>query len=198
MEYAKQMLTISTLSIEEIAFKCGFSGLTVFSRKFKQELGYGPLEYRKNLLTNNMELWNWKLPLNEIHFNQLIQLKNNNCWLAKLMIVVIENIDNEYLSVEELAQKTFMSSSNLNRKILQLFGFSTMKLVRNLRLQHAIELIVIQNKSVTEAASLSGFFDASHLSHYFKKYLGCSSGVLKNKSEVYCYITKLKDELLMS
>jgi len=193
MELAKQMLGLSPHSIEEIAHQCGFSGLTGFSRKFKQEFGNSPSEYRKKTLGETTELWSWKIPLSENYFNQLLQLKNKNIWLAKLLTIVIDNLDNELFSIEELANKLFMSYSNLNRKVQHLFGFSTTRLVRDLRLQHAAELLSTQKKSVTEAASLAGFFDAAHLSRYFKQNFGCSPGEYRNTKLHFPCIDVLKN-----
>jgi AraC-like DNA-binding protein len=196
MEYAKQMLDSSSHSIEEIANQCGFNGLTSFSRTFKQEFGNSPSEYRKMTLDETTELWSWKIPFSENYFNQLLQLKNKNIWLAKLLTIVIDNLDNELFSIEELANRLFISSSNLNRKIQHLFGFSTARLVRDLRLQHAAELLSTQNKSATEAASLAGFFDVAHLSRYFKQNFGCSPGEYRNVNVFFFCIDKLKEEVI--
>ncbi|TRX35520.1 helix-turn-helix domain-containing protein [Flavobacterium sp. ZT3R18] len=196
MEYAKQLLDSNSHSIEEIANQCGFNGLTSFSRTFKQEFGSSPSEYRKKALDETTELWDWKIPLSENCFDQLLLLKAKNRWLAKLFTIVIDNLDNELFSIEELASKLFISSSNLNRKVQHLFGFSTARLVRDLRLQHAAELLSTQNKSVTEAASLAGFFDVAHLSRYFKQNFGCSPGEYRNVSVFFSCIDKLKEEVI--
>jgi AraC-like DNA-binding protein len=114
--------------------------------------------------------------------------------LAKLFVIVIDNLDNDLFSIEELSRKLFMSPSNLNRKVKCLFGFSTLRLVRDLRLQHAAELLSTQNKSVTEAASLAGFFDAAHLSRYFKQTFGCPASDYRNINVCFSCIDKLKEE----
>jgi transcriptional regulator GlxA family with amidase domain len=196
MEYAKQLLDSSSHSIEEIANQCGFNGLNSFSRTFKQEFGGSPSEYRKKALDETTELSSWKIPLSENYFDQLLLLKTKNIWLAKLFTIVIDNLDNELFSIEELACKLFISSSNLNRKVQHLFGFSTARLVRDLRLQHAAELLSTQNKSVTEAASLAGFFDVAHLSRYFKQNFGCSPGEYRNVNVFFSCLDKLKEEVI--
>jgi len=114
--------------------------------------------------------------------------------LAKLFVIVIDNLDNDLFSIEELSQKLFMSSSNLNRKVQRLFGFSPLRLVRDLRLQQASELLNIQNKSVNEAAALAGFFDAAHLSRYFKQTFGCLPSDYRNVNMCFSCIDKLKEE----
>jgi len=192
MEYAKEMLDYSSHSIEEIANRCGFNGLSSFSRTFKQEFNNSPSEYRKKKVDETTESWSWKIPFNENCFDQLLLLKKKHVWLAKLFIIVIDNLDNELFSIEELANKLFVSSSNLNRKVQGLLGFSTARLVRDLRLQYAAQLLSTENKSVTEAASLAGFFDAAHLSRYFKQNFGCSPGEYRDVNIFSPDIDKLK------
>lgn len=109
-----------------------------------------------------------------------------------MFVLIVDNLDNDLFSVEELSQKLYMSSSNLNRKVQRLFGFSTLKLVRDLRLQHASELLNIKDKSVNEAAEGAGFYDAAHLSRYFKETFGCSPNDYRDINLTFSVIDKLK------
>lgn len=111
-----------------------------------------------------------------------------------MFVVIVDNLDNDLFSVEELANKLFMSSSNLNRKVQRMFGFSTLKLIRDLRLQQASELLNIKDKSVNEAAELSGFYDAAHLSRYFKETFGCSPNDYREINVEFSFIDKLKND----
>ncbi|QLC67379.1 AraC family transcriptional regulator [Flavobacterium sp. LPB0248] len=194
MDLAKHILSQNRYSIEETAFYCGFSGVTHFSRKFKQEFGISPLAYRKNGLMIVFNPHDWEIPLNDECFNKLIQLKDENKWFAKLLITIIDNLDNEAFSIEMLSDKLFMSSSNLNRKVKSLFEFSPVRLLRDIRLQYATELIVLQNKSITEAAFLAGFFDVAHLSRVFKKNFNCSPSKYESRTTLFPFINLLKKE----
>ncbi|MFT5891965.1 MAG: AraC-like DNA-binding protein [Dokdonia sp.] len=194
MELAKQSLGSSQYSITEIAHQCGFSRPGIFSRKFKQEFGSPPSEYRKKILNEQPESYHWKIPLNERSLSKLLHIRNKNKWLEKMFVIVIDNLDNELFSLELLSRELFMSSSNLNRKVKYLFGLSTMKLVRDIRLQQASELLSLQNKSVTEVASLTGFFDVAHLSRYFKQTFGCSPSEYRNTSVCFSCIDRLLKE----
>ena len=49
LEYAKNMISSSSLSLGDIALKSGFHSLTVFSRQFTKIYGISPSEYRKSL-----------------------------------------------------------------------------------------------------------------------------------------------------
>lgn len=194
MECAKQMLDSSSYSIEEIADKCGFNGLTGFSRRFKQEFGISPSDYRKKKRSSLSELWHWKIPFDKNLLSHLFLLKKQNIWLTKFFNIIIDNFDNELFYIEGLANELFMSSSNLNRKVQGLFHFSIARIVRDLRLQYAAELLSIHNKSVTEAASLAGFFDAAHLSRYFKQTFGYLPSEYRNIEQIFSCIDKLKEE----
>ena len=94
MKYAKELLNSNFLSIEEIANQCGFNMLTSFSRVFKEEFGHSPSEHRKKVIGKMAKLEEWKIPFSENYYNQLLQLKFRNKWLAKLFVIVIDNLDN--------------------------------------------------------------------------------------------------------
>ena len=50
---ACELLSHTDLSIERIAYSCGFSGVAYFSRTFKGEMGASPIKYRKSLNPKN-------------------------------------------------------------------------------------------------------------------------------------------------
>ena len=52
---AKELLAETTLSAEQIAKKCGFSGINYFARQFKKLEGITSLEYRKKHRTEKEE-----------------------------------------------------------------------------------------------------------------------------------------------
>lgn len=195
MEYAKDILRENSHSIEETAIYCGFSGITNFSRKFKQEFGLCPSKYREDVMSNRNNLEDWKLPLNKKCFDRLVSLKTEIKWLDKFLCIVIDNLDNEFFSVEILSSKLFMSKSNLNRKVKAVFGCSTIGAIRDFRLQYAIELIIRERKSITEAASLAGFFDIAHFSHFFKQKFGCPPSKYRNDTVFFPFVNQLKEVL---
>ncbi|MBF4492999.1 helix-turn-helix domain-containing protein [Flavobacterium sp. MR2016-29] len=195
MELAKHILNLNKYSIEETAVYCGFSGVANFSRKFKQEFGLSPSAYRENGLITGFKPEDWKIPLSNECFNKLIQLISEYKWLAKLLVIIIDNLDNEAFSIEILSNKLFMSPSNLNRKAKALFGFPAIRLLRDIRLQYAAELLMLEKKSITEAASLAGFFDISHLSRVFKQNFNCSPSKYKDYNNVFPFVDLLRKEL---
>ena len=195
MELAKQYLISNLYSIEEIAHYCGFSTIGNFSRKFKQEFGINPIRFRHNSLSPGFKSNDWKIPLDINSFNKLIRLKTENKWVVKILFIIINNLDKELFSIEILAQKLFMSSTTLNRKVKSLFGFPTARLLRDIRLQYGTELIVLHKKSVTEAASMAGFSDVAHFSHCFKENFGCSPKNYSAPSTFFPFIDFIRKEL---
>lgn len=65
MDKGADMLTLSDLSIENIAISCGYRDPLVFSKTFKRKMGVSPNQYRKNSWKNNKEkLENMEFKLN--------------------------------------------------------------------------------------------------------------------------------------
>ena len=54
MDKAKQLLTTTQMAISLVSENVGFTDYNYFIRKFKQETGYTPLQYRKNFPHNAM------------------------------------------------------------------------------------------------------------------------------------------------
>lgn len=52
IEYAKKLLSLSHLSIKEIALQIGFSNPLYFSRRFQKATGHSPTQYRMNRLAD--------------------------------------------------------------------------------------------------------------------------------------------------
>lgn len=46
IEKAKNLLSYSSMSVTEVAERCGFSSVHYFSRKFKEIIGYSPTKYK--------------------------------------------------------------------------------------------------------------------------------------------------------
>ena len=47
LRHAKELLTETALSVEEIGFRCGFSSSTAFIRSFRQATSITPASFRK-------------------------------------------------------------------------------------------------------------------------------------------------------
>lgn len=46
VEYAKELITYSELSISEVAYRLGYASLSAFSKQFKKETGFSPRQFQ--------------------------------------------------------------------------------------------------------------------------------------------------------
>lgn len=127
------------------------------------------------------------------HFHK--STKKKHPWFAKLLDIIINNMDHDNFSIKELSEALFMSTSNVNRKVKKLLGLSTSELIKKIRLQKAAELLNVYNFSVADTCYATGFYDVSHLSRSFKPIFNCSPGDYRNISPFYECVEPLKQGL---
>ena len=53
MNYARELLTTTSLPIGEIAERCGYESNIYFSRQFKRKIGMTPTEYQNHITGGN-------------------------------------------------------------------------------------------------------------------------------------------------
>lgn len=93
-------------------------------------------------------------------------------FLEKVEKLIHENIGNSSFGSGELANKLLISESQVYRKIKAITGKSTAVFIRSIRLQHAKELLLSADKTVSEVAYEVGFNDPSWFSRAFKDEFG--------------------------
>jgi len=103
----------------------------------------------------------------------------NEQFLDTVHQIINENIDNEAFSVEKLAKDVGLSRSMLHRKLMQLSGRSASRLIMDLRLSKAKELLENNVATVSEIAYQVGFSSPSYFNKVFKKYYGLCPGDVK-------------------
>ncbi len=99
-----------------------------------------------------------------------------NDFLKKLTQIVEENLSNEKFGVSELADEMAMSRSNLLRKIKKLTDLSVSQFIRQIRLQHAMEMLRHESRSVSEVAYQVGFGSVSYFIKCFRDFYGYPPG----------------------
>ena len=85
------------------------------------------------------------------------------------------------LSVAELAYLCGISEAYFRRIFVSKFGMSPKEYLIRLRISYAKQLLESGQFSVGEAASLSGYFEASHFSREFSKRVGVSPNEYKKR-----------------
>ena len=94
--------------------------------------------------------------------------------MKEVMRVINENISNEDLSVEMIAQMVGISRVHLHRKMKELTNQTPHVFIRNVRLQQAAKLLRESKKSIAEVMYSCGFANAASFSTIFKNTFGAS------------------------
>lgn len=76
------------------------------------------------------------------------------------------------LQVRQLADESFLSERQFERQFKQFAGFSPKLFSRIVRFQSAAALYGQRNRSLTDIAYKSGYYDQAHFVHDFKKFSG--------------------------
>ena len=127
----------------------------------------------------------------DLDSNELALLSSYDKELINTIVKYIkENIGNTTLSVENIAKEVGLSRSALFKKIKTLIGLAPIELIKNLRIQQAVELIEEGKQNLTQIAYITGFNDSHYFSKCFKQMYGMSpseykKAFLKNKEEAY-------------
>ncbi len=99
--------------------------------------------------------------------NETSSLFDNNR-MAFIIKYIRENFK-ENLSVEDLANKACMSTSNFYKKFKNTFGETPVDYLNNERIKFAKKIIRTTNRKMADVAILSGFNSSSYFTRIFKK-----------------------------
>ena len=81
----------------------------------------------------------------------------------------IYNHYSERLILEDVAKKFNLSRSYLSKKFKSVTGFGFKEYIINVRIQHACELLLNTNKSITDIAFECGFNDSNYFGDAFRR-----------------------------
>jgi AraC-like DNA-binding protein len=101
--------------------------------------------------------------------------------LQKVMTIIKNNIANEKLNVEMLADGVGISRVHMHRKLKQLTNQSARDFIRNVRMKQATYLLTGKKMSISEVAYELGYTNLSHFSNSFKSHYGVSPTDFVNK-----------------
>jgi DNA-binding response OmpR family regulator len=86
--------------------------------------------------------------------------------------IIQEQLDDPQLSVEKLAELMNINRSHFQRKIKTLTGYSPSELIRKIRLEKALEILLSKQSNITETAYASGFTSQSYFTKCFTEHFG--------------------------
>ncbi len=113
-------------------------------------------------------------------FNGHEKKPSRDAFLGKVSKEVEANLNNEQFSVEELAGLMKMSRSHLHRKLKQASGQSANQFIREYRLQKGMELLKLEDMTVSEVAFKVGFGSHSYFTTCFAEHYGYPPGEVKH------------------
>ncbi len=100
--------------------------------------------------------------------------KSDRVFLEKLNLLILDNVTEQSLCVDLLADRMNMSRPTLYRKIKALSDLSPNELINVTRLKKAAEYLNDGQYKVYEISSLVGFSSSSHFIRNFQKQFGIS------------------------
>ncbi|PHQ30072.1 hypothetical protein CJ305_03670 [Leeuwenhoekiella nanhaiensis] len=123
--------------------------------------------------------WQKKLREKYVHESDsesaaLFKNKSDQEFVNSLEATVLENLENNNFSVNELAQNFGMSRTSLYMKLKNLVDLSPQDFIIHTRLKHAKTLLIRGDISIKEVAYSSGFSNPKYFSTSFKKFYGMS------------------------
>lgn len=101
---------------------------------------------------------------------------SNNEFIAKLTNIVEVNLTHPQFGVSMLARELGMSRSHLHRKVKSISNVSVSQLIREIRLNLALELLNQSHISASDVADKVGFGSATYFNKCFHDYFGCTPG----------------------
>jgi len=114
---------------------------------------------------------------------QIFAESKDKQFLASLHDLVMENIRNEGLNLQDIADKLSYSPSSIQKKIKRLTNKSVSQFVREFRLEYARQLIEQDAASIKEIAFQSGFHSHAYFTRCFREYFGTTPTQLAGKKD---------------
>lgn len=108
-------------------------------------------------------------------------LNQDDVLLQKLTRIVLDNLENEQFSVEELSDQIGMSRSHLYRRIKLLKGQSISQFIRQIRLERAMEMLENNVATSSEIAYRVGFNSPSYFNKCFNEHFGYPPGEVRKR-----------------
>ncbi len=126
----------------------------------------------KNLIAARKKIWYHFTSLDLSVVSDLSLSSVDDTFLQKVIGIINENLDNELLSVENIASKVGFSRAQLHRKLKALTNKSTGQLVNEIRLNNAKTMLSKKVGSVSEVAYSVGYSNMSYFTKSFKEKFG--------------------------
>ena len=104
----------------------------------------------------------------------------------KKLLPILQYIENHYtdkIQISELSKLIHVCDDRMIRLFKEVIGETPVEYIVNIRVEHALKLLMEDNLSIAEIAEQSGFGSATYMSRVFKQKLGVTPGKCKPKYE---------------
>lgn len=101
-------------------------------------------------------------------------------FIVKNAMQYMEEHYNEKLSLNKVAEKTFVSQWHLSKLLNKQEGKNFSEILNHIRIQHAKELLREPSYRIADISEMVGFTDVAHFSRVFKKNEGISANEYRN------------------
>ena len=130
----------------------------------------------KNLLELRLQLRQKFSQMPTVSINSIAANQNDKVFLEKMNHLIEENLNNEELSVDFLAEKLCISRSGLFVKIKELANTTPNEMIQIIRLKKAASLLLENQYRINEVSYMVGFNNPSYFSKCFQKQFGMKPG----------------------
>lgn len=107
----------------------------------------------------------------------------DNMFMDKYMEIVHKHIAEPDFNIDDICQEMGLSRANFYRKIKSVTTLSPIEMIRNIRLENAVQLLKESRLSVSEIAFKVGFNNHSYFTSCFKKLYGISPTEFQEKED---------------
>ncbi len=104
----------------------------------------------------------------------------NMTFLHNVTNLILKKMSNPNLGPQQIADSLNISSSQLNRKVNAISGFSSSAYILQVKIDHAKKLLAKREKNIGEVAEACGFLDVAYFSRTFKKITGVTPTAYRN------------------
>lgn len=130
----------------------------------------------KNLLELRLQLRQKFSQMPTVSINSIAANQTDKVFLEKMNHLIEENLNNNQLSVDFLAEKLCISRSGLFVKIKGLANTTPNEMIQIIRLKKAASLLLENQYRINEVSYMVGFNNPSYFSKCFQKQFGMKPG----------------------
>jgi signal transduction histidine kinase/ligand-binding sensor domain-containing protein/DNA-binding response OmpR family regulator len=126
-----------------------------------------------NLLENRRKIYEQIQNNEDFHIMDHSDIKSHDeILMQKVMTIIKENISDNALNVEMLADGVGISRVHMHRKLKELTNQSARDFIRNVRMKQAAYLLTSKKLNISEVSYAVGYSNLSHFSSSFKSIYG--------------------------